>query len=56
MELLRKVISVGTSRAVTIPSQVFESYKNKGKTFTTVRMILNDEITIVPILEDIVDG
>ena len=53
MELLRKVVTVGTSRAVVIPSQFFESLATKGKTFSKVKLVLNDEIIIKPVLEDI---
>ena len=53
MQLLRKVVRVGTSKAVVIPSEVFESLATKGKTFTTVMVHLNEKIIIEPILEDI---
>ena len=54
MELIRKVVSIGTSsRAVIIPSEFFESMATKGKTFTKVRMTLNDKIVLDPVLEDI---
>jgi antitoxin component of MazEF toxin-antitoxin module len=52
------VVKVGTSRAVVIPSQVFESLASKGKTFSKVYIYLNgeNEIIIRPVLIDIAEG
>lgn len=51
MELIRKLVRVGTSRAVVIPANYIESIEKKGKKFTKVKMTLNDKIVLEPILE-----
>lgn len=53
MELIRKIISVGSSHAVIIPSEFFESCKNRGKIFSKVKLnIKDDRILIEPIWEE----
>ncbi|MBA7696602.1 hypothetical protein ES703_105252 [subsurface metagenome] len=53
MELIRKIISVGSSHAVIIPIEFFESCKNRGKTFSKVKLnIKTDKILIEPIWDE----
>ena len=52
--MLRKVVRVGSSRAIVIPVEIFKSLEQKGKTFKKVNMeIAEDKFVITPILEDI---
>lgn len=53
MPRIQKVIDVGTSKAVTIPSEWLEYYKRKGKIINEVVVHTNGNLIIEPILEDI---
>ena len=55
MALLRKLITIGDSKAVVIPHDYLEYYKNKGRIIKKVGMEINENIVIEPIFEDIVE-
>jgi antitoxin component of MazEF toxin-antitoxin module len=51
--LIRKIIQVGTSKAVTIPKSWLEFFtKRNGQPINYVGMEINDKITIWPILKE----
>jgi len=51
--LLLKVLKVGNSKAVIIPSQFFEYWNRQGKEIKEVGMEIDGEIVIRPIFEEI---
>ena len=53
MPLRRKLISVGTSKAVVIPHDYLDYYRKQGKIINEVGLEINDKIIISPIFIDI---
>jgi hypothetical protein len=56
MALLRKLVSIGDSKAVIIPCDYLEYYKKQGKKIKQVGLEINKVIVIKPIFEDISVG
>lgn len=55
MPILRKIIKIGQSRAITIPHDFIRYYENQGKLIKEVILEINDKgIFIQPMLEDVV--
>ena len=50
MPLRRKVVTVGDSKAVTIPHDFIQSWRDRGKTFSEVYITINDKMIVKPIL------
>jgi hypothetical protein len=53
MPLKRKLVSIGNSKAVVIPHDYLEYYRNQGKNIKEVVLEINKKITILPIFENI---
>ena len=54
MSLIRKIITVGNSRAVVIPGFFLEYFKSQGKKTDKVDMEIDSEVIVIkPIFEEI---
>lgn len=51
MPMTRKVIQVGTSRAVTIPHEFLDFYRSRGEEIHKVSIEVTDKIVITPIFK-----
>jgi len=56
MALLRKIVDVGNSKAVTIPRSYLDYWQRKGKEITQVELVINDKILISPVFKKIAGG
>lgn len=53
MALLRKIVSVGNSKAVVIPQSYLDYWRLKGLEMKKVKLEVNDQIIISPVFEEI---
>jgi antitoxin component of MazEF toxin-antitoxin module len=52
MSMLKKIISIGNSKAIIIPYEFIAYYKLQGKEIKKVRLELTDKLIITPIFEE----
>jgi len=49
--MLKKLITIGHSKAIIIPHEFLDFYELQGKTVNQVYLEINDKITMTPIFE-----